>query len=59
MTTSRTTGRVDSTPYAVPVADLDAVRVGQAQMVELASVLHRPLDGPTAAGDASADGDGD
>ena len=60
MSTSDPTGRTTANPYAVPLADLDAVRVTQTQMVELAGAEHRPPhDHVVAPGDLSADADGE
>jgi hypothetical protein len=61
MTTSEPTGRANTNPYAIPLADLDAVRVTQTQMVELMSDGHRPPpDNQTpTVGDWSADADGE
>lgn len=42
MTTSDPAGRANTNPYAIPVPDLDAVRVTRTQMVELMGDGHRP-----------------
>ena len=61
MTCSSPTGREEANRFAVPVADLEAVQVTQAQMVELTGDGHRPPpDGHLAgAGDPWADADGE
>lgn len=61
MTTTHPAGRVNVNPYAIPLADLDAVRVTQTQMVELMGDGHRPPPGNQVAapGDFSADADGE
>lgn len=60
MTSSRP--NTEGNRFAVPAADLDAVRVPQAQMVELAGDGHRPPPSGghlPAPGDALADADGE
>lgn len=61
MTTGDPTGRANANRYAVPLADLDAVRVTRAQTVELIGGAHRPPpeDQMPASGDWSADPDGE